>query len=391
MNKKVYLDYAATTYLRPEVQREMLPLMGEIYGNPSSIHIFGLETRYVLEQARASIAGVLKAYPEEVYFTSGGTESDNWAIRGVAANYSGGRIITSQIEHPAVLNTCKELQKKGFDVVYLPVDEYGIVSLAALKKELTADTVLVSIMAANNEIGTIEPIADIGRIIKSYSNAYFHVDAVQAAGAIDIRNYKMPQVDMVSLSAHKFYGPVGMGALYIKKGTRIKPLITGGSQERGKRGGTSNVAGAAGMAKALELAAAEQPSESKRLLALRERLVENVLSRIDGVRLNGHPEKRLPNNANFSFDYIEGESLLMRLSMVGFAVSTGSACSSESLNPSHVLTAIGLSHEAAHGSCRITMGKSTRLQDIDDFTDALVGIVADLRALSPLTQRRNHV
>lgn len=390
MNRKVYLDYAATTYLRPEVQREMLPFMGEIYGNPASVHLFGLETRYALEQSRALIASVFKAYPEEIYFTSGGTESNNWAIRGVAEHFGGGRIITSQIEHPSVLNTCRELQKKGFDVVYLPVDEYGIVNVNALKSKLNSDTVLVSIMAANNEIGTIQPTAEIGRIVKTYSNAYFHVDAVQAAGALDIKSFKPPQVDMISLSAHKFYGPQGIGALYVKRGTRIHPFITGGSQERGMRAGTSNVAGAVGMAKALELAAAEQPYESKRLLALRERLIERVFC-IDGVRLNGHPEKRLPNNANFSFDYIEGEALMMRLSMHGFAVSTGSACSSESLKPSHVLLAIGLSHEAAHSSCRITMGKSTNLSDIDDFTEKLAGIVSDLRALSPLTQRRNHV
>lgn len=378
VNRKVYLDYAATTYLRPEVKREMLPYMGETFGNPASVHIFGLETHYALEQARAAIAAILNAFPEEIYFTSGGTESDNWAVRGVAADYRGGRIITSQIEHPAVLNTCRELQREGFDVVYLPVDEYGIVSLSELKKRLTANTVLVSIMAANNEIGTIEPIAEIGRIVKTYSSAYFHVDAVQAAGAADVKSFKLPQVDMVSLSAHKFYGPLGMGVLYIKKGTRIHPLITGGSQERGMRAGTSNVAGAVGMAKALELAAAEQPFESKRLIALRDRLIDNVL-RIDGARLNGHPIKRLPNNANFSFDCIHGESLMMRLNTAGFAVSAGSACSSKSADPSHVLTAIGLPRDIAQGSCRVTMGKRTTLFDIDDLTDALVCIIADLR------------
>ncbi|MFA5676226.1 MAG: cysteine desulfurase family protein [Christensenellales bacterium] len=379
MNKKVYLDYAATTYLRPEVLRAMLPFMGEVYGNPASVHLFGQKTRYALERARAVMSGVLNACPDEIYFTSGGTESNNWAIRGITAGYTRGRIITSQIEHPAVLNTCKELQKKGFDVVYLPVDEYGVVSLGALKNKLTCDTVLVSVMAANNEIGTIEPIADIGRIVKACSDAYFHVDAVQAAGALDIRNYKLPQVDMTSLSAHKFYGPQGIGALYIKKGTRIHSFVTGGSQERGMRAGTSNVAGAVGMSKALELAAAEQPRESRRLSALRERLIGRVLG-IDGARLNGHPVKRLPNNANFSFDFVEGESLMIGLNTKGFAVSAGSACSSESREPSHVLLAIGLSPKAAHSSCRITMGRSTRLSDIDDFTDALACVISDLRA-----------
>ena len=391
VNKKTYLDYAATTYLRHEVLKEMLPYMGEVYGNPSSMHTFGMQTRYALEQARAQIAGLLSAQPEEICLTSGGTEADNMAIRGVAARYPQGRIITTQIEHPAVLHTCQALQKLGHDVVYLPVDVNGIVDLDALKDALSRDTALVSIMAANNEIGTIEPIAEAARIVKTYSRAYMHVDAVQAAGALETRLYKLPQVDMISFSAHKFYGPQGIGMLYMRRGTRIDPLHTGGSQESGRRAGTSNVAGAVGMAKALELAIAEQCYESRRQLALRERLVSRVLSEIEGSRLNGHPDMRLPNNANFSFDYIEGESLLMRLNMLGFAVSTGSACSSASLEPSHVLLAIGLSHETAHGSCRITLGKSTHLQDIDDVADALISVVADLRSFSPLAQRRNYV
>ena len=389
MNKRVYLDYAATTYLRPEVLEAMLPYMGEIYGNPSSIHPFGQETRRALEQARVQIAGLLMAKPEEIYFTSGGTESDNWAIRGIAANAAGKRIITSAIEHPAVLATCRTLAKQGLDVVELPVDSDGLVDLDALKKALEVETALVSIMAANNEIGTIEPIAQIGSIIKANSRAYFHVDAVQAMGSIDPQLYKLPQVDMLSFSAHKFYGPQGIGGLYIKKGTRIAQMHTGGAQERGKRAGTSNVAGAVGMAKALELALLEQPSESKRLSALRDKLIARVLNEIEGAYLNGHKTMRLPGNANLRFDYIEGESLLMRLSMMGFAVSTGSACSSESLEPSHVLLAIGLAHEQAHGTCRLTLGKKTTEQDIDDVADALKKVVADLRAMSPLTQRRN--
>lgn len=389
MNKRVYLDYAATTYLRPEVLEAMLPYMGEIYGNPSSIHPFGQDTRRALEQARVQIAGLLMAKPEEIYFTSGGTESDNWAIRGIAANAAGKRIITSAIEHPAVLATCRALAKQGFDVVELPVDSDGVVDLDALKKALEVETALVSIMAANNEIGTIEPIAQIGRIIKSSSRAYFHVDAVQALGSIDLRLCRLPQVDMLSFSAHKLYGPQGIGGLFIKKGTRIAQMHTGGAQERGKRAGTSNVAGAVGMAKALELALLEQPAESKRLSALRDKLIARVLNEIEGAYLNGHKTMRLPGNANLRFDYIEGESLLMRLSMMGFAVSTGSACSSESLEPSHVLLAIGLAHEQAHGTCRLTLGKRTTEQDIDDVADALKKVVADLRAMSPLTQRRN--
>lgn len=389
MNKRVYLDYAATTYLRPEVLEAMLPYMGEIYGNPSSIHPFGQETRRALEQARVQIASLLMAQPEEIYFTSGGTESDNWAIRGVAANAAGKRIITSAIEHPAVLATCRALAKQGYDVVELPVDADGVVDIDALKKALEVETALVSIMAANNEIGTIEPIAQIGRIIKEHSRAYFHVDAVQAIGALDPRLYKLPQVDMLSFSAHKFYGPQGIGGLYVKKGTRLAQMHTGGAQERGKRAGTSNVAGAVGMAKALELALLEQPAESKRLAALRDKLIARVLAEIEGAYLNGHKTMRLSGNANLRFDYIEGESLLMRLSMMGFAVSTGSACSSESLEPSHVLLAIGLEHEQAHGTCRLTLGKKTTEQDIDDVADALKKVVADLRAMSPLTQRRN--
>lgn len=373
----VYLDHAATTCMRKEVLIEMFPYMSEIYGNPASAHSFGSRTHQALERSRATIADALKALPEEIFFTSGGTESNNWAIRGAANN--GLKIITTQIEHPSVLNVCKDMQAGGFEVVYLPVDEYGIVSINALKNALDFNTSIVSVMAANNEIGTIEPIADVGRVVKTYSRAYFHVDAVQAAGALNADDFKLPFVDMISISAHKFYGPEGIGALYIRKGTRVNPLMRGGSQERGMRAGTANVAGAVGMARALELATAEQPYESRRLIALRQRLVERVLSGVKGARLNGHFERRLPNNANFSFTHIDGEMLAKRLNAAGFAVSTGSACAAKSHNPSHVLAAIGLSRDIEYGACRATLGKSTTAKDIDAFLNALVEITADLR------------
>lgn len=388
MKREIYLDYAATTYLRPEAFEAMAPYWSGIYGNPSSLHSFGRKAKNAVDAARAGIAVVFHAMPEEVYFTSGGTESDNWAISGVsyANKNKGNHVITTKIEHPAVTNAVKELEKDGFKVTWLDVDETGIVDLEQLKKSLTDDTILASIMLANNEIGTIEPICEAGRIIKENSRAYFHVDAVQAAGAVDIDLDKLPFVDLMSISAHKFYGPKGVGALFIRKGTSIRPLHAGGGQERGKRGGTENVSAIVGMAKALELAAAEMPAEGARLKALRDRLIERVLSEIDYVRLNGHRTHRLPNNANFSFDYIEGESLLMRMNALGVAASTGSACSSASLEPSRVLLAIGLPHEIAHGSYRITLGKSTTKEDIDYTVDALKQVVSSLREMSPLYQ-----
>ncbi len=389
MVKKVYLDYAATTFLRQEALDAMLPYMGGIYGNPSSMHAFGFETRRALEGARATIAGVLKTRPEEIYLTSGGTESDNLAIRGVAlANSQKGRhIITSQIEHPAVRNTCKALEKEGFEVTYLPVDQDGLVDMDELEKALRSDTILVSIMAANNEIGTIQPIAEIGKLVKANSKAYFHVDAVQAVGVLDMSLDALPEVDMLSFSAHKFYGPAGIGGLFVRKGTRFSPVIFGGAQEKGKRAGTENVAGAVGMAEALKLSAQEREQEAARLTELRDYLIDRVMSEIEDTRLNGHRTKRLPGNANFSFDYIEGESLVMRMNALGIAASTGSACSSASLEPSHVLLAIGLKHETAHGSYRITMGKTTTKEDIDETVEALKSVVKDLRAMSPLCQK----
>ncbi len=389
MNKRIYLDHAATTYLRPEALDAMMPYLGGIYGNPSSLHTYGMETRRALEASRKQIAEVFGAKPEEIIFTSGGTESDNLAIRGtVLANKNKGRhIITSQIEHPAVMKTCEALEKEGCEITYLPVDSEGIVNLDALKKALREDTILVSIMTANNEIGTVQPIAQIGRIVKENSKAYFHTDAVQAVGMLDISMENLKDVDMMSFSAHKFYGPAGVGGLYLRKGTRVSSVLTGGSQERGKRAGTENVGGAVGMAQALRLAAAEREQEAQRLTGLRDYLIERVLSEISDTRLNGHREKRLPGSANFSFDYIEGESLIMRLSALGIAASTGSACSSASLDPSHVLLAIGLKHETAHGSCRLTLGKATTREDIDETVEALKRVVEELREMSPLCQK----
>jgi len=385
-NREIYLDHAATTYVRQEALDAMIPCMTEIYGNPSSLHSIGQKAKKALEDARASIAASLHARPEEIFFTSGGTESDNWALRGVAAAKGGkGRhIITSKIEHPAVLHTAEELEKSGFRVTYLDVDADGVVSLDQLKEALTPETILVSIMAANNEIGTIQPIEEIGRMVKANSGAVFHVDAVQAVGAIEVNLEKWKEVDLLSLSGHKFYGPKGVGVLYIRKGTRIGAVVTGGSQERKKRAGTENVPGAAGLAIALELDVAEMPVESARLIELREHLIDRVLTEIGGARLNGHRTNRLPNNANFAFDYIEGESLLMMMNARGVAASTGSACSSASLEPSHVLLAIGLPHETAHGSFRISMGRATTKEDIDYTVEALKSVVRTLQEMSPL-------
>ncbi len=384
--RDIYLDHAATTYVRQEVLDAMIPCMTDIFGNPSSLHTYGQKARKALDSARASVAASIHARPEEIFFTSGGTESDNWALRGVAAAKGGkGRhIITTRIEHPAVIHTAEDLEKAGFEVTYLDVDADGVVSLEQLEQALKPDTILVSIMAANNEIGTIQPIEEIGRIVKDKSKAVFHVDAVQAAGAIEVNLEKWKDVDLLSISGHKFYGPKGVGVLYIRKGTRINAIATGGSQERKKRAGTENVPGAVGLAKALELAVAEMPKESARLTELREHLVSRVLAEVNGARLNGHRSQRLPNNANFSFDYIEGEGLLMYMNARGVAASTGSACSSASLEPSHVLLAIGLKHETAHGSFRISMGRTTTKEDIDYTVEALKSVVKTLQEMSPL-------
>lgn len=384
MQRRVYMDHAATTYTKQEVLEEMLPYFKEIYGNPSSVHGFGREARKAVDLARERTAAALNASPEEIYFTSGGTEADNWAIKGVAwANKErGNHIITTSIEHHAVLHTCQYLEKMGFEVTYLPVDSYGLVYPEQVKEAITDKTILISVMFANNEIGTIEPIKEIGQIARE-RGIYFHTDAVQAVGHIPV-DVKEMNIDLLSLSAHKFYGPKGVGALYIRKGVKLHPFIHGGAQERNRRAGTENLPGIVGLGKAIELAVSNLEESSKRLTAMRDRLISGVLNTIENVRLNGHPTKRLPGNANFSFEFIEGESLLLSLDMKGIAASSGSACTSGSLDPSHVLLAIGLPHEIAHGSLRLTLGDDNTDEDIDYVLEVLPGIVQKLREMSPL-------
>ncbi|MFO7295523.1 MAG: cysteine desulfurase NifS [Clostridia bacterium] len=384
MQRRIYMDHAATTYTKQEVLEEMMPYFKEVYGNPSSVHSFGREARKAVDLARERTAAALNASPEEIYFTAGGTESDNWAIKGVAlANKDrGNHIITTSIEHHAVLHTCQYLEKMGFEVTYLPVDSYGLVDPEQVKEAITDKTILISVMFANNEIGTIEPIKEIGQIARE-RGIYFHTDAVQAVGQVPI-DVKDMNIDLLSLSAHKFYGPKGVGALYIRKGVKLHPFMHGGAQERNRRAGTENVPGIVGLGKAIELATSNLEETSKRLTAMRDRLISGVLNNIEYVRLNGHPTKRLPGNANFSFEFIEGESLLLSLDMKGIAASSGSACTSGSLDPSHVLLAIGLPHEIAHGSLRLTLGDDNTDEDIDYVLEVLPGIVNRLREMSPL-------
>lgn len=384
MEQRIYLDHAATTYTKPEVLEEMLPYFTKAYGNPSSVHSFGREARRALDKARKRTAEALKADPVEIYFTSGGSEADNWAIKGVAlANKNkGDHIITTSIEHPAVLDTCRYLEKEGFKVTYLPVDQYGMVSVKDVEKAITDKTILISVMMANNEIGTIQPIKEIGQIAKEHK-VYFHTDAVQAIGSIPIDVNDL-NVDLISLSAHKFYGPNGVGALYIRKGVKIGPYIHGGAQERNKRAGTENLAGIIGLGKAIELAVENMEKNNKKLIGMRDRLIKEIMSKVEYTRLNGHPEKRLPGNVNLSFEFIEGEALLLSLDLKGIAGSSGSACTSGSLDPSHVLLAIGLSHEIAHGSLRLTLGDDNTDQEIDYVIEVLPEIVNRLREMSPL-------
>jgi cysteine desulfurase len=384
MEQRIYLDHAATTYTKPEVLEEMLPYFTKAYGNPSSVHSFGREARRALDKARKRTAEALKADPVEIYFTSGGSEADNWAIKGVAlANKNkGDHIITTSIEHPAILDTCRYLEKEGFKVTYLPVDQYGMVSVKDVEKAITDKTILISVMMANNEIGTIQPIKEIGQIAKEHK-VYFHTDAVQAIGSIPIDVNDL-NVDLLSLSAHKFYGPNGVGALYIRKGVKIGPYIHGGAQERNKRAGTENLAGIIGLGKAIELAVENMEKNNKKLIGMRDRLIKEIMSKVEYTRLNGHPEKRLPGNVNLSFEFIEGEALLLSLDLKGIAGSSGSACTSGSLDPSHVLLAIGLSHEIAHGSLRLTLGDDNTDQEIDYVIEVLPEIVNRLREMSPL-------
>ena len=380
---RVYMDNAATTPVSPAVLEKMLPYFSECYGNANSIHSTGLDARKALNAARKKVAAALNCNPEEVYFTSGGSEIDNWALKGVAfANRKkGNHIITSAIEHHAILHTCEWLEKQGFEITYVPVDADGLVNPADVEAAITDKTILISIMAANNEIGTIEPIEEIAKIAHAH-HVLFHTDAVQAIGAIPV-DVRAIGCDLLSLSGHKFHGPKGVGALYIKQGTRIDNLIHGGAQERGRRASTENVAGIVGMAEAIELATANIPEKAARISALRDQLIDG-LTALPYVRLNGHRTKRLPGNVNVSVRFIEGESLLLRLDLAGVAASSGSACTSGSLDPSHVLLAIGLPHEIAHGSLRLSLSDTTTQEEVDYVLSVLPGIIEYLRDMSPL-------
>lgn len=382
--RRVYLDYSATTPVRKEVIDTMAEYFTGNFGNPSSIYQTGRNAKKALEEARQKIADSLNAKNTEIFFVSGGSESDNWAIKGIANAYKekGMHIITSKIEHHAVLNACKSLEKQGWEVTYLDVDHDGLVSLGQLESAIRSDTVLVSVMMANNEIGTIQPVEAISAICRKHK-VLFHTDAVQALGAIPIDTERIG-ADLMSFSGHKIYAPKGIGMLYIRRGVRISPLIDGGSQERRKRAGTENIPYIAGLATALVLAQQECEANAVRLLKIRNEFIDKVLTTIPHVRLNGHRDKRLPGNANLSFEFIEGESLLLLLDSMGFECSSGSACTSGSLDPSHVLLAIGLPHEIAHGSLRVTFGKFSTVEDIQPLVDALVKIVNRLRDMSPL-------
>ena len=382
--ERIYMDNAATTRVKPEVLEAMLPFYGEVFGNPSTIYYYGREAHRALDHARQQVATAISADKDEIYFTSCGTESDNWAIKGAAFAHQkkGNHIITSVIEHHAVLHTCGWLEKHGFEVTYLPVDEYGRVNPADVEKAITDRTILITIMFANNEIGTIQPIAEIAKIAKAH-NILFHTDAVQAVGAVPVNVHELG-VDMLSLSGHKFYAPKGVGALYIRRGVRIDTHQHGGAQERGKRGGTENMAQIVGLGKAIELATADVEGHAKKLAHMRDRLIDGILAEIPEVRLNGHRTERLPNNVNVSIRYIEGEALLLRLDLAGIAASSGSACTSGSLDPSHVLLAIGLPHEIAHGSLRLSLGDFNTEHDVDMVLEKLPQIVSTLREMSPL-------
>ena len=377
---RIYLDNAATTAVSPEVLEAMLPYFTQCFGNPSSIHSTGRDARRVVDAARRQVAAAIGAQPQEIYFTAGGSESDNWAIKGTAfaKKSRGNHIITSAIEHHAVLHTCAWLEKQGFEVTYLPVDEFGRVRVEDVEKAITDKTILITIMAANNEIGTIQPIAEIGKLAHD-KGILFHTDAVQAIGAMPIDVNAM-HIDMLSMSGHKFHGPKGIGALYIRKGVKIDQYLHGG----GQRAGTENLAGIVGMGKAIEIATQHLEENARRLTVLRDKLIDGILAEIPDVRLNGHRTQRLPNNVNVSVRYVEGEALLLRLDLAGIAGSSGSACTSGSLDPSHVLLAIGLPHEIAHGSLRLFLGTDTTEAEIDEVLDKLPGIVKNLRDMSPL-------
>ncbi|KLU62852.1 cysteine desulfurase IscS [Peptococcaceae bacterium CEB3] len=383
--RKVYMDHSATTPVDPEVASLMMTYYTEKYGNPSSIHSFGQEAREALEKAREQVAGFIGAQPAEITFTSGGTEADNLAVLGAAEAYrkKGKHLITTAVEHHAVLETFEFLAKNGFELTILPVDEYGLLSVEEVRKAIRPDTILLSVMQANNEVGTIQPIAEIGKLAKE-RGVLFHVDAVQSLGKIPV-NVDDLNVDMLTISSHKIYGPKGVGALYVRKGIRLIPLVHGGGQEKKRRSGTENTPGIIGFGKACELAQARMEEEAERLTELRDRLLDGILERIDYVKVNGpRGARRLPNNVNVSIQFVEGESLLLSLDMVGIAASSGSACTSGSLDPSHVLLAMGLPHEIAHGSLRFSLGRQNTEEDVDYVLEQLPKIVERLRQMSPL-------
>ena len=383
----IYMDHSATTYTKEEVVDAMLPYFTRHFGNPSSIYGIARDSKEAIDAARTQVAKAIGAEPDEIYFTSGGSESDNWAIKGVAyANRKrGNHIITTKIEHHAVLHTCQFLEKEGFTVTYLPVDKYGRVDPADLEKAITDKTILLSIMYANNEIGTLEPIRELAAVAQKHK-VYFHTDAVQAIGNVPIK-VKDEKIDLLSLSAHKFYGPKGVGALYIRNGVRIENLIHGGGQERRRRAGTENIAGIVGCGKAIEMATADIDGHNARIRAMRDRLMKGILEKIPHAYLNGHPTERLPGNINISFEFIEGESMLLWLDDEGICASTGSACTSGSLEPSHVLLATGLPVEISHGSLRLTLGDVNTGEDVDTVLEVLPKVVARLREMSPLYQK----
>lgn len=382
--KRLYLDYAATTPVHPEVVKAMIPFFEEVFGNPSSLHTCGQEAKTAVEASRSRLAGFIGARPEEIVFTSGGTESNNFAVKGVAytGESRGNHIITSAVEHHAVLEPCHFLEKRGFQVTYLPVDKYGLVDPDDVKKAITPGTILVSVMHASNEVGTIQPVAEIGKITRE-AGVYFHTDAVQTVGHIPI-NVNELNVDLLSLSGHKLYGPKGIGAIYIRKGTRIVPFMHGGGQEEGRRGSTHNVPGIVGLGKAIEIAEQEMNEEAECLIRYRDSLIDGIFRKIEFVHLNGHPQKRLPNNVNMSIEFVEGEATLISLDFEGICASTGSACSAESLEPSHVLTAMQVPPEAARCSLRFSLGKWTVEDDIQRVLAVLPEIIVKLRAVSPL-------
>ena len=376
------MDYAATTPVRPEVLEAMAPYFSERFGNPSSLYALAREAKEAVEEARGRAAAAIGADPGEIFFTAGGTEADNWAIKGTALRGKGDHIVTSAIEHHAVIQPCRALERQGYRVTYLPVDEFGRVDPADAEDAIADETILVSVMAANNEIGTIQPIRAIADIAHDHG-VPFHTDAVQAIGAYPVDVDDMG-ADLLALSAHKFGGPKGAGALYIRRGTRIGTFMDGGAQERGRRAGTENVPGIVGLGRAIEVATADIEGHSRRLAAMRDRLIQGILDDIPDTRLNGHPVERLANNVSVAFRYVEGESILLLLDALGIAASTGSACTSASLEPSHVLTACGLPHEEAHGSLRLTLGSRNTEEDVDYVLSVLPGVIGRLRDISPL-------